>query len=771
MDYTMENSRVKARNEIKIETAIQEALFGVIIDSKDYFATLTRCFKPSDSSKYSKHSCKQLLYKKVEPIMPEADHQISTMKEQQQTIESDDNLREREMITTSFPQCTHGMVIIKESESETTMKWGSGVLIGPDLVLTAAHDVYDNQKPVRKKYPYIRFIPGANGDEAPFGEIEVQDMFVPEKFISYQGEEENYALLILTTPIGREIGYCGLEAISVEHLDRLKDQGISVVGYPTLEKMKEKSEISFEQWRERGIIHKIEAETGIIYYDATAGPSQGGGGVFSEVEKTKNYRAFFVIGVHVGRDKDSALACMITKERFQELLQFINASEVKSKKYEEIIQSKDDKEGIIKKLCFRGKFLEQADSNVLAEYRLPGLEEIDLFYNPYITSKGIELLFKNAVWENLQIINLNETSIGNDTCYSLSENDTWKRLKSLFLRKTDIGHDGVSAIVKSKIFLGLEEIDLSHNKFGTSGILILADNTLPWANLKRLYFGGNNIGDEGASSIGMNTNWKHLEILSLSQNQIGDKSTILLRNNTTWKNLKVLRLDENKVRDDGAASIGNNTTWIHLEELQLSRNEIGDKGATAIGNNMIWTKLKLLDLRINRIAAQGGEAIGKNTTWQFLEVLDLFANTIQNRGALAIGYNSTWSNLKELSLSQNQIGDEGGVAIGRNTTWKKLERLYIDSNRIGCKGASMIGRNQTWKRLEYLNLEANQIGFQGQVALARNSTWRFIKDMNLMDNRRPTSERINALRAIALVNPKRIDISLPAPSIWEEIFE
>lgn len=61
------------------------------------------------------------------------------------------------------------------------MKWGSGVMIEPHLVLIAAHNAYDNQKPIRKRYPCIKFIPGANGNGAPFGEIEAQDVFAPEK--------------------------------------------------------------------------------------------------------------------------------------------------------------------------------------------------------------------------------------------------------------------------------------------------------------------------------------------------------------------------------------------------------------------------------------------------------------------------------------------------------------------------------------------------------------------------------------------------------------
>lgn len=102
-----------------------------------------------------------------------------------------------------------------------------------------------------------------------------------------------------------------------------------------------------------------------------------------------------------GRDKDScSLACLITTERFEELLRWVN--EPKRKKFEEIIQSKDDKEGIIKMLLLRDKNIGEADLSVLAEYRLRGLEEIDLSYNYNIDSEGREIRFgrisKAFVW-------------------------------------------------------------------------------------------------------------------------------------------------------------------------------------------------------------------------------------------------------------------------------------------------------------------------------------------------------------------------------------
>ena len=399
-------------------------------------------------------------------------------------------------------------------------------------------------------------------------------MFAPGKYINHQGDEENFALMILKTPIGIQTGYCWLRAVSAEYVNELlKDKVVSLVGYPAVESMKEKSEICFEQWRERGIIQKIEEKTGFIHYDVKAGPSQGGGCVFYEnlIRYERN-----VIGVHVGQEKDSGLACMITTDRFEELLQWIHAYELKKKKFKEIIQSKDDKEGVIKKLLLSGKHL-GAELNLLAEYRLSGLEEIDLSGNGDM-DEGIEILCKHTFWEHLQSIDLRRCGIGNNGCTFLSKNETWKQLKALFLGGNAISDKGVAAIVKSKNFLGLEELGLNYNQIGECGARVLADNNLTWNNLKRLDLGYNMIGDEGAAAIGINTHWKNLEALTLSRNKISAQGAFCIGSNTTWEGLKELRLNSNEIGDKGAIAIANNKIWTKLQRLNLSRNYITDEG-------------------------------------------------------------------------------------------------------------------------------------------------------------------------------------------------
>src|SRR5690606_38621088 len=148
---------------------------------------------------------------------------------------------------------------------------GSGILIGPDIVLTAASNIYDNQKPVRKRYPYLKFILGANNDKVTFGEIEIEDVCVPEGYINHEGERggnnansNNYALIILKKQIGREIGYFGMHALAAD-TTLIQTKEISVVGYPR-EIIKAESQEKFEQFEENGKIVALDSQQGLIHY-------------------------------------------------------------------------------------------------------------------------------------------------------------------------------------------------------------------------------------------------------------------------------------------------------------------------------------------------------------------------------------------------------------------------------------------------------------------------------------------------------------------------
>ena len=73
----------------------------------------------------------------------------------------------------TFPYSVHGLVRVELGNGSYIT--GTGILIGPDLVLTAAHNIYD-VKETKQKYASIEFIPGINEKEIPFGIFKVKDI-------------------------------------------------------------------------------------------------------------------------------------------------------------------------------------------------------------------------------------------------------------------------------------------------------------------------------------------------------------------------------------------------------------------------------------------------------------------------------------------------------------------------------------------------------------------------------------------------------------------
>jgi V8-like Glu-specific endopeptidase len=58
----------------------------------------------------------------------------------------------------------------------------SGTMIGPDLLLAYAHNVYKhNQGELRKQY--MRFYPAINGRHSKFGSAKIKAVYYPEEYI------------------------------------------------------------------------------------------------------------------------------------------------------------------------------------------------------------------------------------------------------------------------------------------------------------------------------------------------------------------------------------------------------------------------------------------------------------------------------------------------------------------------------------------------------------------------------------------------------------
>lgn len=103
----------------------------------------------------------------------------------------------------------------------------TGALLGPRIVLTNGHCVWDRQ--TDKWYEDVAFVPGLDGTEAPYGRYKAREAWISRGYQEGQGGLD-YAFLILDTPAGRRTGWLGATEIEPRWLDQ---PFWTVAGYPS----------------------------------------------------------------------------------------------------------------------------------------------------------------------------------------------------------------------------------------------------------------------------------------------------------------------------------------------------------------------------------------------------------------------------------------------------------------------------------------------------------------------------------------------------------
>ncbi len=99
-------------------------------------------------------------------------------------------------------------------------------MIGPDVVLTSAQNVYLRGIGEIRKDSMI-FCPGMNGRDARYGSLIIKEVYYLEEYI--ENPNEDYALLVLDDSIGECTGYFGIHDGSK---GKIEGSTVSLYGYP-----------------------------------------------------------------------------------------------------------------------------------------------------------------------------------------------------------------------------------------------------------------------------------------------------------------------------------------------------------------------------------------------------------------------------------------------------------------------------------------------------------------------------------------------------------
>ncbi|WP_052046329.1 trypsin-like serine protease [Candidatus Paracaedibacter symbiosus] len=223
--------------------------------------------------------------------------------------------RERIFNTHEWPYSMHGHLLMTfGGEIYFT---GSGVLIGPNHVLTAAHNLYDRKRGRWAKE--VIFTPGRDGNRYPFGDAKGTLLLCTQGWKQKNDKQHyDFGMVILDDPIGYFTGWSGI-ACAADNV--LKSHKISVTGYPG-----DKGEGDFkstQMWTMEDELKRVDSQQ--LAYDIDTHEGQSGSAVWSKWEE-KDYEGYYTVGVHTDKGSQRAeenLGVRLSYSKFQCLLEWL----------------------------------------------------------------------------------------------------------------------------------------------------------------------------------------------------------------------------------------------------------------------------------------------------------------------------------------------------------------------------------------------------------------------------------------------------------------
>ena len=350
---------------------------------------------------------KPIYTKSQKPIRPRPRN-----KQKPEEEKSSQDGRKKIEITDQWPYSAHGVVAVKFNE-EGHWGTGTGTLIGPNIVLTAAHNLYNHQQKSYAKLESMEFIPGMNGDMLPFGSCKVKRYFLLPIYV--EQKKEDFGLLILEENIGEKTGYFGIAVVDQQDV---QSRRINITEYLAHEG--EGKGNTYEMWSFEDRVACIDGDN--LSYPIDIYEGQSGGGVWYEEEDKR-----FIVGIHGLENNDGNKGTIITKERYQQIREWI--AEASGTRLDNSLFERGCRELEVRKERFSADEL-----SILLEYNLNDLEILRL--RGY--SKGdraIKTLSGNTTWMNLSELDLQGNEMDVEDIRALSQNIIWTNLTIKFIRK------------------------------------------------------------------------------------------------------------------------------------------------------------------------------------------------------------------------------------------------------------------------------------------------------------------------------------------------
>ena len=232
--------------------------------------------------------------------------------------------RTRVTDTDKFPNATNVFMEMFFGEGRNERPYnGSGVMIGPRHVLTAGHNVYDNDKEMWASH--VNVSPGANEGKSLFGTTSVVKAFVPNAY--FDGEDKSdLAVLVLEEDLGKYTGWASVNALGDGELE---DTKFFVSGYPG-------DKATGQLWEMKGEIKFITPT--VLKYKIATYAGQSGSPLWKKGTPPT------VVGIHVRGGDTVNEATRISRERLDWIISCLtaNSSSLSVKTGQQIVLKTED---------------------------------------------------------------------------------------------------------------------------------------------------------------------------------------------------------------------------------------------------------------------------------------------------------------------------------------------------------------------------------------------------------------------------------------------
>jgi TPR repeat protein/V8-like Glu-specific endopeptidase len=292
-----------------IKPAEQEEMYE--LDKGEYITGRFEYFEEIDDKQDKEKEEKEKLVLSAPPYRPQVMLEQSAQIYDGQLQSSPYDRREQEKVlnsvkpgqdgrtrinnTTDWPYPFHSQLDITYAGGKNY--GGSGILVGPQHILTAGHNIYDYEDKTGWAQRIIARL-ALNDKLAPYGESRANRIYTFKGWTHQGNKAYDMALLVLDKPIGYNIGWCGLLSSTSQDLQTHK---VHITGYP--------GDKGFKQmWSMSGYLKGVHAEE--LEYKIDTFGEQSGSGIW-----LNKWGYPYVVGIHTlgGGDRNSGVRLSYVK--------------------------------------------------------------------------------------------------------------------------------------------------------------------------------------------------------------------------------------------------------------------------------------------------------------------------------------------------------------------------------------------------------------------------------------------------------------------------